>query len=303
MSGSEVGRGILTAAVTPFDRQGLVDEVALAELVDFYATAGVQGVFALGTAAEAMLMDERERGRVAESICDSLSGRLPVLLHCGAPDTATTVRLVRHAESLGIGQVAVIAPYYYRYSPREVEAHFLAVADAATASVYVYDNPGTVGYEVGVAAVARLMSASSRVVGVKDTGDSIGRVVGYLALDRPPRIYTGNNELIHASLAVGADGAVSALSAALPELIGAIHLHHSTGDLEGSLRLQLIVARVMAAIRGLPYLGAIKAIAGMRGLPVGELRSPHRGLDPEEITALRRRLDTIDGLAEYLRAP
>ena len=302
MAALQLGRGILTAAVTPFGPGGAVDAGALADLAEFYAKAGVQGVFALGTAGEAMLMDSGERRFVAERLSEALDGRLPVLLHCGTPDTGTTVALARHAAGLPVAQLAAIAPFYYRYATRELEAHFLAVAGASDLPLYVYDNPATVGYEVGVTSMSRLMASSGQIVGVKDTGDSVGRVVGYLALERPPKVYTGNNELIHASLSVGAEGAVSALSATLPELVGSVFTRHEAGDLAGALELQLVVARVMAAIRPFPYIGAIKAIGRLRGLPVGSTRAPQRDLDPQEVDALRDRLARIEGLGEFLRS-
>jgi len=294
---------VLTAAVTPFTSTGGVDMAALDDLMGFYATSGVQGIFALGTASEAMLMETGLRMSVTERLSTALDGRLPVLLHCGTPSTDDTVTLVRHAAELGVGQVAAIAPYYFAYAPRDVERHFMTVASSTRLPVYVYDNPATVGYGVSLDTLTRLLAGASNIVGVKDTGDSVGRVVRYLALDRPPRVYTGNNELIYPSLAVGAEGAVSALSATMPELVSSVFVAFESGDAAAALRLQLLVARVMAAIQGMPYIGAIKAIGRLRGLPVGHVRGPQRDLDSAEQQELVARLSHIEGLAEYLAAP
>lgn len=302
MDGSELPRGILCAAPTPFDHRGDVDEGALVELAAFYASSGVDGLFVLGTASEAMLMEPDERRRVAEVVVGALGADLPVLLHCGTPATRSTVGLARHAVDLGVAGVAAIAPYYYTHDAVAVEGHFRAVAEAAaTVPLYLYDNPGAVGYAIGAGTVARLLEAEPSIVGVKDTGDSLGRVTRYLAMSSPPAVYTGNNELIFASLAVGARGAVSALSGALPELVAAIHGRWAAGEADEALRLQLLVARVMGALADLPYLGGIKSLARDRGIPVGRTRPPQRDLTEAEADRFRERLDAVPGLAEWRR--
>lgn len=302
MDGSLLPNGILCAAPTPFDARGDVDEVALAELAGFYPSAGVQGLFALGTASEAMLMDPAERRRVAELLVGTAGEGTSILLHCGTTATRSTIDLARHGAELGVTGVAAIAPYYYRHDVASVEAHFETVAAAVPSlPLYIYDNPGTVGYAVGTGTVGRLIESVPNVVGVKDTGDSLGRVTRYLSMPAPPAVYTGNNELIFPSLMVGARGAVSALAGALPELVAAIHSRWASGELEEARRLQLLVARVMAALQDLPYLGAIKWLARERGIPAGQTRPPQRNLTEAAGKLFRARLDAVPDLREWLR--
>jgi dihydrodipicolinate synthase/N-acetylneuraminate lyase len=293
--------GILCAAITPFDRDGDVDEKALVELVEFYSRSGVQGIFGLGTASESMLLESSDRMAIAERLVEAIDGRCGLLLHCGTPDTRSAVALGRHGRSIGIGNVAAIAPYYFAYGAPAVKAHYRELAEALPDSrVYVYDNPERVGYEVGVATVAELVRTVPNIVGVKDTGDSVGRVTRYLALEDPPDVYTGNNELIYATLAVGARGAVSALASAVPELVGAIYGRWQAGEHEEALRLQLLVARLMAVLAGFPYLGAIKALARLRGLPAGHLRRPQVEVDEAGAALLLERVKAIDDLDDWV---
>ncbi len=70
-----------------------------------------------------------------------------------------------------------MAPFFFAYGPAELLAHFTAIAEAAPGiGHYVYENPERVGYSVGVDVVARLVREVPNVHGVKDTGDSVGRI-------------------------------------------------------------------------------------------------------------------------------
>src|SRR4029453_13533961 len=121
-----------------------------------------------------------------------------VLVHCGAPDTKTAAELARHAGELGVAGVATVAPYYFAYGPDDLFRHFVTVAEASSGTAnYLYENPERVGYSLGVSVVTRLVNEVPNIRGIKDTGDSIGRLQSYLAQPgTPPEIYTGNNMTI-----------------------------------------------------------------------------------------------------------
>ena len=94
--------GALAAAVTPLRDGGTaLDEAAVGPYVEFLAAGGVDGVLVLGTTGEGILLDRRERSRVAELYVDAARGRLSVAVHCGAQTTADTVALADHAAVAG----------------------------------------------------------------------------------------------------------------------------------------------------------------------------------------------------------
>src|ERR671924_1169205 len=104
-------RGALAAAVTPLRDDGAaLDEEAFRPYLDFLAAAGLDGVLALGTTGEGILLSAAERRRAAELF---LEGSLPVIVHCGAQTTAETVALAEHAAASGAAGAAAIGPPYY----------------------------------------------------------------------------------------------------------------------------------------------------------------------------------------------
>lgn len=294
--------GIICSLITPFGSDGLVDLVALGTLIDAQVEAGIHGLFLFGTAGEGVLMPTDERKRAAEFAVDRIARRVPTLIHCGAPDTGTAAGLARHAQELGVEAEASVAPFFFAYGAAALERHFRTIAEAAPEiGHYVYENPERVGYSVGVDVVTRLVNEVPNIHGVKDTGDSIGRLTEYLAQPGTlQEVYAGNNSIILPALTIGARGAVSALAAAVPELILSVHDAWRAERLDEARARQLSVVRLVRCVAGLPYLGAIKHLVRRRGLPGGDLRAPQPALSEEQEAELDARLSWVDELAEWL---
>ncbi|HZD73080.1 MAG TPA: dihydrodipicolinate synthase family protein [Actinomycetota bacterium] len=301
----EAPAGIVCALATPFRGDGAVDEPALRELVDFQAERGVDALFVLGTTGEGVLLDAGERRRATEVAAEHLRGRLPLVVHCGAADTLTAAALARHAGEAGAVASAAVVPYFFRHGDAELYRHFAALAEAAPGlGHYVYENPERVGYAAGVGLVARLVDRVPGILGVKDTGDSVGKLGRYLASPGTPiQVYTGSNLTVLPALVMGARGAVSALANAAPELLAAINRAWRDGDLERARRLQLVLTRLQDCLAGLPYIAAIKYLVGRRGLPAGHSRPPLSTLDAEQAATLDRRLAVHEDLGPWLGAP
>lgn len=298
----EAPAGIVCALVTPFRKDGAVDEPALRELIDFQAERGVDGLFVLGTTGEGPLLDAGERRHATEVAAELLRDRLPLVVHCGAADTLTAVALARHAEEVGAVASAAVVPFFFRYGDAELYRHFATIAEAAPRiGHYLYENPERVGYSAGVGLVARLVDEVPGVLGVKDTGDSVGKLGRYLASPGTAiQVYTGSNLTVLPALVMGARGAVSALANAAPELLVAINRACCAGDLQQARRLQLALTRLQDCLAGLPYIAAIKHLVERRGLPGGQSRPPQPTLDAGQAATIDRRLAVHEDLGPWL---
>src|SRR6188474_700572 len=140
-------RGALAAAVTPLRDDGAaLDEEAFRPYLDFLAAGGLDGILALGTTGEGVLLSAAERRRAAEWFLD---GPLPVIVHCGAQTTAETTALAEHAATAGAAGVAVISPPYFALDDEALLAHLTAAAHAAgDTPFYVYEFKARSGYAV-----------------------------------------------------------------------------------------------------------------------------------------------------------
>ena len=124
-------RGALAASITPLRALGAEpDDEAFGPLCDFYVEAGLDGVLALGTAGEGILLSVDERRRVADLFLQAADNRLRIAVHCGAQTTRDTVALAVHAAEVGADAVVVIGPPYFKLDEHAQYAHFFAAATA-----------------------------------------------------------------------------------------------------------------------------------------------------------------------------
>lgn len=283
--------GIVSALITPFDAAGRLDFDALNVLVDFQIQRDIDGLFILGTSGEGLLLSAAEHREVTERVLARVGGRVPVVVHCGAVDTNTAASLVARAAGAGARTVAAIPPLFFEYTEQGIRDHYCRLAEAAPdIDHYLYDNPGRVGYGIGIDLVARLVAEVECVRGVKDTGDSLGRITTYLATSREIRVFTGNNVLVVGSLVMGAAGAVSTTANVVPELFTKIVSAYRAGNLDEARELQLTAARLQQALVGLPYIAAVKHLLKLRRLPGGRTRAPLPTLTESQRTTLDQRL-------------
>src|SRR5436190_115666 len=168
-------RGALAAAVTPLRDDGAaLDEDAFGPYLDFLAAGGLDGILALGTTGEGILLSAAERRRAAELF---LEGPLPVIVHAGAQTTAETVALAEHAAASGAAGVAVIGPPYYALDDDALLAHFAAAARAAEPlPFYVYEFKARSGYAVPVRVLERLREELLPVRGAAGTVSGLASV-------------------------------------------------------------------------------------------------------------------------------
>jgi dihydrodipicolinate synthase/N-acetylneuraminate lyase len=279
-------RGALAASVTPLrDGGAALDEDAFGPVVDFLAAGGLDGLLAMGTNGEGILLSVDERRRAAERFLEASAGRLQVAVHCGAQTTADTVALAAHAAEQGADAVAVIAPPYFSLDDASLLEHFAAAAHACTPlPFYVYEFERTSGYAVPLPVLERLRERASNLAGLKVSDRPWEKFAPYLieGLD----VFVGPESLIAQGLRAGAAGAVSALASAFPE--------HVAAAVRGE---PVDVGGLRDHIERFPRHAALKHVLVRRGVPIREdVRPPLRGLTPAE----RDELDA--GLAPWLKA-
>ncbi len=268
-------RGAVAAAVTPLADGGeRLDENAFDPLVAFLAAGGVDGLLALGTTGEGILLDPDERRRAAELFVAARPDGFAIAVHCGAQTTRETAELAAHAADLGADAVAVIAPPYFALDGRALVDHFEAAAQACEpVPFYVYEFAARSGYAVPLDVLAELRLRVANLVGLKVSDKPWASFEPYLVegLD----VFVGPESLIPQGLEAGAVGAVSGLATVFPEPV-AHAVHERTGDATELERLR-------AGLERFPFQAAAKRALAYRGVPIREaVRAPLRTLSDAE---------------------
>src|ERR1051326_9073340 len=134
-------KGTLVALVTPFNKDGKINEKKLIELVEWHISEGTEGLVPVGTTGESATLSHEEHARVIEIVVKAARKRLPVVAGAGSNSTKEAISLTSEAKELGADAVLSVNPYYNRPTQEGLKAHFLAIAKAVNIPIILYNIP------------------------------------------------------------------------------------------------------------------------------------------------------------------
>jgi 4-hydroxy-tetrahydrodipicolinate synthase len=234
MSRSFAGAGV--ALVTPFTRDGSLDEAALQRLVRRQVEEGIDVLVPCGTTGEAATMNEAEQLRVVEITLREARGK-PVLAGAGSNDTRTAIERSKAMAALGVQGVLSVGPYYNKPTPEGFFRHFSAIADASPVPVVFYNVPGRTGSNIDARTQLRL-AAHPNVAAVKEASANLGQMMEILR-DRPAdfEVLSGDDAFTLAMMAHGAEGVISVVANQIPGPMHDLVAMAARGDFAAALRI------------------------------------------------------------------
>jgi len=216
-------RGTGTALVTPFRKNGGVDEVVLRELVNRQIAAGVEALVPVGSTGEGATLAEEEQAQVIEAVVDEVHGRVPVIAGASSNATARAVALAKEAKRRGADAILTVAPFYNKPTQEGLYQHFSAIADAVEMPIVVYNVPGRTASNIEAGTQLRLAEEIPFVAGVKEASGNIAQIMEVLH-HRPAGfgVWSGDDNLTLPLVALGADGIISVVSNEVPKEFSAM---------------------------------------------------------------------------------
>jgi 4-hydroxy-tetrahydrodipicolinate synthase len=229
--------GVGTALVTPFRKDGSLDEPAIRRLARRQIEGGIHFLSPVGTTGEAPTLSHSEKLRVIELVVEENNGRLPVLAGAGGYDTRETIALVRDIEKVGADGILSVTPYYNKPTQEGLYQHYKAIAESTQLPIVLYNVPGRTGVNVEVATTVRL-SAIENIVGIKEASGSVVQLSEIFAQAPDDFILlSGDDPLTVAAMAVGGRGVISVASNLAPSEMAQIVEMAENGDYAGARKL------------------------------------------------------------------
>lgn len=279
-------RGCGTALVTPFTREGAIDERALRALVEWQISEGVHFLVPCGSTGEAATMTADEQRRVIEIVVEVARGRVPIVAGAASNDTRRAIELSKGAQAAGATHLLHTSPMYNKPPQRGIIAHYRAIADAVNLPIVVYNVPGRTGSNVE-AKTTLTLAATNGIVAVKEASGNLSQITDILR-ERPPEfsVLSGDDELTLAVMAAGGDGIISVVSNATPRLMSELCDCMHRGDLSGARdRHFRLLAWMRAAFIESNPLPVKAALAMMRKIE-NHLRLPLVSMDEKHAAAV-----------------
>ena len=229
-------RGLGTALITPFTRDGALDEAALAKFVEWQIAEGVNFLVPCGTTGENPALTPDEHRRVVEVTVQTAKGRVPVLAGAGSNATPRAVELAELAVDLGADGILTITPYYNKPNPDGLLRHFAAQANALEKKksgfpMVMYNVPGRTGVNMTAETTLRIAHELPNVIAVKEASANMEQILSVLRERQNGfLVLSGDDAWTLPLLGAGADGLISVASNEVPRLMADLVGNALEGD-------------------------------------------------------------------------
>ena len=275
--------GILPAIITPMDDDEQLNVQEFAVQIQRQLSAGVNGIFCLGTNGEFYSLDYQEKLQIITKTCEVVNKQVPVIAGVGAITTRETIRLAQEAEKIGVDAVSVITPYFIACSQDDLLKHFTAVAEAVNIPVFLYAIPARTGNDIDPETLEKLAKIDN-IRAIKDSSGNFEKVKKYIEISKNSddfTVFLGTDSLILEGLMNGAVGSLSGLANVAPELICNIYTSFKKNDLDAAKRYQEQTIELRKILQlGNPNSMTKRAVR-LLGFSVGPCREPANIADAE----------------------
>ena len=213
-------RGCGTALVTPFHRDGSIDDECFKSLVERQIKNGVKILIPCGTTGEAATMDDAEKIHVIRmtiEVAHKLKAK--VIAGTGSNNTAATIEMTRKVRELGADGALVVAPYYNKPTQDGMFAHFAEIAKSVRKfPIMLYNVPSRTASNISAETCLRLANEFENIAAVKEASGNFSQIMEILA-KRPKnfKVFSGDDATTLPLISVGADGLVSVCSNEIPK--------------------------------------------------------------------------------------
>ena len=267
-------KGCGTALVTPFRKDGSLDEATLRKLVRRQIDAGIDFLVPCGTTGESPTLTRAEHLRVCEITVEEAAGKTPVLGGAGGYNTAEVVELAKELKHIGVDGLLSVTPYYNKPNPEGLYQHYKAVAASTPLPIIVYSIQGRTGINVDPSTLKRLAEIDT-IVGVKEASGNVSQMatIAHLLPDNFA-LLCGDDAITIPVVSLGGHGVISVVSNEIPSEMTKLTNLALSGDYAGARAIQRKYFDLMNVNFIEPNPAPCKAAMAMMGLLEEVFRLP-----------------------------
>jgi 4-hydroxy-tetrahydrodipicolinate synthase len=271
MTNPFVGAGV--ALVTPFDSSGAIDFVALKKLVRLQIDGGTNFLVVQGTTGESPCLSQSEKYEVLQAVIDENKGELKVVYGVGGNNTLAIGELLKQVP-VGVDGILSVSPYYNKPTQLGILEHYKYLATCTSLPIIIYNVPGRTGSNVLPETTLELAKIAN-MVAVKEASGNMEQIMDIIR-QRPADfgVLSGDDNLTMPLIAAGAEGVISVVANAFPELFSSMVNASLKGELENARKFhyELFSITKMFFEEGNP--GGVKVALGARGIMGEHMRLP-----------------------------
>jgi 4-hydroxy-tetrahydrodipicolinate synthase len=284
---------VLTAMVTPFDKNSNVDYDKAAALALRLIKSGSDGVVVCGTTGESPTLSKEEKLTLFEVVVNAVGGKASVIAGTGSYSTQGSIELTKEAEKKGVDGVMLVSPYYNKPPQEGLYQHFKAIAENTMLPTILYNVPGRTCVNILPDTVRRLAEVRN-IVAIKEASGDLNQV-SEIRMSTPGEflIYSGDDSMTLPILSIGGAGVISVASHVAGDSIKEMVDSYFSGNVRHAVELHL---KLFPLFRGL-FLTTnpipVKSALRLAGFDAGSLRLPLTEMNRSELDKLRAIMERV----------
>jgi len=244
-------RGCATALVTPFRRDGSVDDECFRRLVDRQVRGGVKLLVPCGTTGESVTMTDAERLAVIRSTVEVAKKHKNayVVAGTGTNNTAASIDFTRRAREAGVDVALTVAPYYNKPTQAGLFAHFSEIARSVKGMpIMLYNVPSRTSSNISAETTLRLAEKHENIVATKEASGNYSQIMEIIR-NRPKnfRVFSGDDASTIPLISLGGDGLVSVIANEIPKEMAKMVEHALNGSFHFARKIHYRVLPLMEA--------------------------------------------------------
>ncbi len=209
------GTGV--ALVTPFNENGEVDYKSLKKLL-VHTAKGVDYFVVMGTTGESATLTKEEKKSVLKFVLANNPKKLPIVYGIGGNNTQSVIDEIKSTDLRGVDALLSVSPYYNKPSQEGIYQHFMAIAEASSFPIILYNVPGRTGSNISAQTTLRL-TVNPKIVGIKEASGNLEQCMK-IVKEKPKdfMLISGDDMLTLPIYAIGGVGVISVMANALPKI-------------------------------------------------------------------------------------
>ncbi len=287
-------QGIFPAFYACYDEEGKISPERVEEFAEYLISKGVTGMYVGGSSGECIYQSVAERKLVLEHVMKVAKGRAVVIAHVACNNTADSMELAAHAESLGVDAIAAIPPIYFHLPLYGIAKYWNDISSAAPNTDFIiYNIPQLAGVALN-SDLLKTMLQNPNVIGVKNSSMPVQDIEMWR--DEGCIVFNGPDEQLLSGLVAGAIGGIGGTYAVMPELYLKIFQLVRAGKVEEAREIQDTCCHIIYALCGCKanmYAVIKECIRKMGGPDIGGVREPLYNLTEEDMAQIDKCVEMI----------
>ena len=265
-------KGIYTALLTPFTSDGKINEKELVRLVKHNLNLGADGFYVCGSTAEALMLNVDERKEIMQIVREN-SDSAKLIAHIGSVSEKDAHALAAYAKELNYDLISSVAPFYYKFSFKEIREYYVRLAESSGMKMLVYHIPAFSGVGMGFDEISSFLE-DDRFAGIKYTSNDFFTMERCKALYPNNLVFNGYDEMLLSGLSMGADGGIGSTYNFMADKFVLIRKLFLEGKTEEARNIQNEANRIIAILCKIGVMQAEKEIMNQLGMDFGRCLPP-----------------------------